>query len=392
MNSQRGADAVSPQLSRRARGISSFLVMDVLEEAFALEREGRHIVHLEVGEPDFATPQSIVEAMQRAVVEGHTRYTHSMGLPELRQAICDRYRADYGVEVSCDQVIITSGTSPALLLALAALVEPDDEVIVSDPGYACYPNFVRLLGGRCVRFAVSESEGFQYDPAAVARCITPRTRAIIVNSPANPTGAVLEQSVLRDLAQLGPPIISDEIYHGLTYGVRAETMLRFTDRAFVLDGFSKRYAMTGWRLGYLVAPREFVRAIQKMQQNLFICANSFVQWAGVSALRHAAPQVEQMRRTYDERRRYLVPALRELGLGVACEPMGAYYVLANARHMCSDSMEFARQILHRARVAVAPGIDFGPGAEGYIRFSYANSLDNIREAMRRLAAYLRSRL
>ncbi|UCH34937.1 MAG: pyridoxal phosphate-dependent aminotransferase [Armatimonadota bacterium] len=382
---------LSRLLTRRAETMTSFLVMDILEEALALERQGEHIIHLEVGEPDFPTPACIVEAMNRAIAAGHTRYTHSMGIAELREAICERYREHYGVEVRCDQVVITSGTSPALLLALAVLVEPGDEVIISDPGYACYPNFVELLGGRCVFFPLSEADGFQYDPARVAEHITPRTKAIIVNSPANPTGVVLEESVLGELAALGPPVISDEIYHGLTYGVEAQTMLRFTDRAFVLDGFSKRYAMTGWRLGYVVAPPMSVRAIQKIQQNLFICANSFAQWAGVAAIRSADAEVERMRGTYDERRRYLVPALRELGFGVRSEPSGAYYVLADARRMCDDSVAFARELLQHAKVAVAPGVDFGRNAEGYVRFSYANSLDNIREGVARLREYLGSR-
>jgi len=389
----RGSDTqdLAQLLSRRLESITSFLVMDVLEEAFALEREGQNVIHLEVGEPDFPTPACIVDAMNRAIAAGQTRYTHSMGIAELREAICERYRGRYGVEIEPDQVIVTSGTSPALLLALATLVEPGDEVILSDPGYACYPNFVELLGGRCVFFQVSETEGFQYDAAEIAKRITPRTKAIMVNSPANPTGAVIEAAALREIAALAPPVISDEIYHGLTYGIEAETMLRFTDRAFVLDGFSKRYAMTGWRLGYLVAPRPFVRPIQKLQQNLFICANSFAQWAGIAALREAEPDVERMRATYDERRRYLVPALRELGFGVGFEPRGAYYVLANARHLSGDSVALAREILHQAKVAVAPGVDFGSNAEGYLRFSYANSLANIEEGVARLRRHVESR-
>jgi aspartate/methionine/tyrosine aminotransferase len=389
----RGSDTddLAQLLSRRLESITSFLVMDVLEEAFALERNGENVIHLEVGEPDFPTPTCIVDAMNRAIAAGYTRYTHSMGTAELREAICERYRTRYGVEVGPDQVIVTSGTSPALLLALAALVEPGDEIILTDPGYACYPNFVKLLGGRCKFFAVSEGEGFQYDPTEIAKRITPRTKGIMVNSPANPTGAVLKAGALREIAALGPPVISDEIYHGLTYGVEAETTLRFTDRAFVLDGFSKRYAMTGWRLGYLVAPRAFVRPIQKLQQNLFICANSFAQWAGIAALREGEPEVERMRATYDERRRYLVPALRELGFGVGFEPRGAYYVLANARHLSGDSVALAREILHQAKVAVAPGIDFGSNAEGYLRFSYANSLANIEEGVARLRGYVEAR-
>jgi aspartate/methionine/tyrosine aminotransferase len=238
---------------------------------------------------------------------------------------------------------------------------------------------------------VFEEDGFHYRPEDVARKIGKRTRAILVNSPANPTGTVLDPERMQALGRLSPYIISDEIYHGLVYEGREHSMLEFTDRCFVINGFSKLYAMTGWRLGYIIVPAAFIRPLQKMHQNFFISANAFVQWAGVAALKHAGQDVEQMKQTLNARRRYIIPRLRELGFGISVEPTGAFYVLANARQFSGDSLSLAFSILEEARVGVTPGIDFGKNAEGYLRFSYANSLDNIKEGMDRIEGYLQRR-
>lgn len=377
--------------SRMAAEIPPFIVMDVLEKAQAMSKDGPPVIHLEVGEPDFDTPPPIKEAASRALAAGHTHYTHSLGLLELREEICAYYRREYGVEITPDRVVVTSGTSPAMLLVFAALLDPGDEVILPDPHYACYPNTIRFAGGSPVYVPLREDEGFRYDPEAVRARIGPRTRAILVNSPANPTGIVLSPEQLAALADLDILLVSDEIYHGLVYGERAHSVLEYTDRCVVINGFSKLYAMTGWRLGYAILPPELVRPVQKLQQNLMICASSVAQHAALAALRECEPYVREMVRTYDTRRRHLVGRLREIGFGVAVEPTGAFYVLANARRFCSDSYAFAMELLERTRVAVAPGIDFGANAEGYLRFSYANSLENIEEAMRRLAAYLDGR-
>jgi aspartate/methionine/tyrosine aminotransferase len=218
--------------------------------------------------------------------------------------------------------------------------------------------------------------------------LSPRVKGIMINSPSNPTGNVMSAGRMKDIAGFSPFIISDEIYHGLVYEGEEHSILEFTDRAFVINGFSKLYAMTGWRLGYVIAPPEFVRPMQKMQQNLFVSAGSFVQWGALAGLRDAGEDIRKMRETYDERRRFLIPRLRELGFGITVEPTGAFYVLANAKKYSHDSYRFAFDILQRAKVGVAPGIDFGSNAEGYIRFCYGNSLENIREAMNRLEAYL----
>ena len=363
--------------------------MEVLEAAQGMERNGQDIVHLEVGEPDFDTPECIKAAGFRALREGKTHYTHSLGLPELREAICDHYRQRYGVVLCPEQIIVTSGTSPAMMILFSTILERDDEVIVSDPHYACYPNFIRFFGGSPVCVPVFEEEGFQYTPAAIRERIRPRTKAILINSPSNPTGNLLSPERMEEIASFGVPIISDEIYHGLVYGEREHSILEFTDNAFVLNGFSKAYAMTGWRLGYLIAPLMLIRPMQKIQQNLFISANAFVQWAGVAALREAEPDMLRMRELYDERRKFIIRRLRELGMGIRVEPTGAFYVLGNVKTFTRDSYQFAFDILKRARVGVTPGIDFGANCEGYLRFSYANSLENIREGMNRLEVYLR---
>jgi len=378
-------------ISSRAVEIPPFIVMDVLERAKAMERQGVDVVHLEVGEPDFDTPSCIVDAAVEAMRAGKTHYTHSQGLYELREAICEHYQTRYGVSLDPERVVVTAGTSPALLLAFASLLEPGDEVVLSNPHYACYPHFVRFLGGRPVFVEAEEQDGFQLRAERIEQAITSRTKAILVNSPSNPTGNLLDSERLEAIAQIGPMVISDEIYHGLVYGERERSILEFTDRAIVLNGFSKLYAMTGWRLGYLILPQELVRPIQKIHQNFFISANDFGQWAAIAALRKAQQDVERMRRIYDERRRYLIPKLRELGFGIQVEPTGAFYVLANARAFSENSYQLAFEILEKARVGVAPGIDFGSNAEGYLRFSYAASLERIQEGMARLGSYLRGR-
>jgi aspartate/methionine/tyrosine aminotransferase len=375
-------------IARRTQEINPFLVMDVLERACTMQCEGIDIIHLEVGEPDFDTPQCVNEAICRALADGQTHYTHSLGDPALREAICEHYRKTYDVSVHPDQVVVTSGTSPAMLLMFAALLEKGDEVIISDPGYACYPNFVKFVEGVPVTVPVYEDDGFQYRPEAIEKKITERTKAILINSPSNPTGNLLSAERMQAIAAFSPIVISDEIYHGLVYEDKEHSIFEFTDNAFVLNGFSKLYAMTGLRLGYLIAPKPFVRPIQKMQQNLFICANSVVQRAGIAALEESAEDVARMKRTYNERRQVMIKRVKGLGLGITVEPTGAFYVFANAKHISNDSYKLAFDILEKAHVGVTPGIDFGENGEGYIRFSYANSMENIAEGLNRIEQYL----
>ena len=375
-------------ISKRTRDISSFIVMDVLERAHELERDGIDIIHLEVGEPDFDTPAGIKEAACRALDEGHTHYTHSLGIPELREAISEYYENTYGVSVDPDQIVISSGTSPAMFAMFSALLDPGDEVIISDPHYACYPNFVKFVQGVPVMVKVDEEDGFQFRPEAISEKITDRTKAIFINSPSNPTGNLLSAERMQTISELSPYIVSDEIYHGLVYEGKEHSILEYTDNAFVLNGFSKLYAMTGWRLGYMIAPKPFIRPIQKIKQNFFISANAMVQRAGIAALKYCKDDVVRMKQIYDDRRRFMIRRLKEIGFGITVEPTGAFYVFANAKHISGDSYRLAFDILDKAHVGVAPGIDFGPNGEGYLRFSYANSKENIAEGMDRLERYL----
>jgi aspartate/methionine/tyrosine aminotransferase len=375
-------------ISKKAREISPFIVMEVLEKAQEFERMGERVIHLEVGEPDFDTPECIKEACFRAIREGRTHYTHSLGLIELREAIAEDYWKKYRVKVSPEQILVASGTSPVLLLLFSALLEPGDEIILSNPYYPCYPNIVQFADGSPVYVDVMEEEGFQYLPEMIEEKLSSRVKGIVVNSPSNPTGNVMGSERMAKIAGLGTYIISDEIYHGLVYQGEAHSVLEFTDRAFVINGFSKLYAMTGWRLGYVIAPKEFIRPMQKIQQNLFISPCSFAQWGALAGLKEAEEDVQRMKEVYDCRRRYIIPKLRELDFGITVEPTGAFYVLANAKRFSQDSYRFAFDILKEAKVGVAPGIDFGKNAEGYLRFSYANSLENIEEAIHRLEKYL----
>ncbi|MFP4036088.1 MAG: pyridoxal phosphate-dependent aminotransferase [Desulfobacteraceae bacterium] len=377
--------------SERAEHIPPFIVMEVLERAHELERAGRKVIHLEIGEPDFPTPECVCRAAARAAQEGRTHYTHSLGVPELREAVSRHYQEAYGTAVDPDRVVVTSGTSPGLFMVFSALLNPGDRILIGNPHYPCYPNFARFLGAEPVLINASEEQGFQPSAGEIQKRIDSLTRAVLINSPANPTGTLLDPERLEEISGLGPPVISDEIYHGLCYGEKEHTVLEYTDQAFVLNGFSKAYAMTGWRLGYIIAPPAFVRPLQKIQQNLFISAPSVSQWAGVAALTEAGPDLEKMRAVYNERRIYMLSRLRELGFGLPVEPRGAFYILVNAKHLASSSYELAFEILEKAGVGVSPGIDFGDNAEGYIRFSYANSLENIREGLDRIEAFLKTR-
>ena len=378
------------RLARRLAQIEPFLAMEVMERAFEMERSGTRVIHMEIGEPDFPPPKAAVEACARALREGETRYTDSRGLPELREAIAEDYTRRSGVPVEPDRVLVTSGTSPAMLLVFLLLVEPGDEVIVPAPHYPCYPSFIRACGGTPVPVLTRAEDGYQIPVEGVRSVLTERTRAIVFGSPANPTGAVQSSSTLNELASLELPLISDEIYDGLVYeGLKVTSGLRLSETAFVLDGFSKRYAMTGFRLGHVIAPRSAVRSLQVLQQNLFISANRFVQHAGIAALREGADTVRLMREAYDRRRRRTVVGLRRLGFRVPTMPVGAFYVFADARAFAGDSRRLAFRILEEAHVAVTPGIDFGEAGEGWLRFSYATPEEVIDEALERIGRVLR---
>ena len=377
--------------SSRSESILPFLAMEVMERGMAMARSGIDVVQLGVGEPGFPPPPEVVDAVAAAVAAGDTHYTDSRGLHALREAIAGDCQRRRGVVVSPDQILVTSGSSPALLLVFNLLLDPGDEIIMPTPHYPCYPNMVAVCGGRSVLVPTSPDDGYRIDVDRVRAAITPRTKGILVASPANPTGAVQPQEVMRALSDLGVPVLSDEVYDGLLFdGVTNTSPLAMTDDCFVFDGFSKRYAMTGFRLGYVIAPESAMRALVCMQQNLFISTAHFVQTVGVTALEHGDAHLQTMLAEYDRRRHLLVDGVRSLGLSVPVTPTGAFYVLADARHLGADSRALAFDILERARVALGPGRDFGEIAEGFIRFSFATAYDEIAKALERLGDVLPS--
>ncbi|MBI2487277.1 MAG: pyridoxal phosphate-dependent aminotransferase [Deltaproteobacteria bacterium] len=374
--------------SKLSQEIAPFFVMDVLERAKEIEARGNSVIHFEVGEPDLPTPKIICDEAIESLRGGDTKYTPSLGIPELREAISEDYRRNYGVDISSTRVVITMGSSPALFLTMASLLDPGDEVIITDPHYACYPQIINIAGGVTKRVRIYEEEGFQIDINRIKKAISTNTKAILINSPSNPTGAVLEPQIMTEISDLGLYVISDEIYHGLVYEGKARTIYEFSDKAFMINGFSKLYSMTGWRLGYFIAPEDFIRPIQKLQQNLFISPNPFVQRAGITALNSAKTKVKEMVQIFGKRRMRMIEGLRELGFEIYSEPKGAFYVFVNAKRFGDNSYDLAFNILEKAQVAVTPGIDFGYGGEGYLRFSYATSMESIDEGIKRLKAYI----
>ncbi len=379
--------------AERCEKITPFIVMEILEKIHKMEASGIDVIHMEIGEPDFNVPECVNTVSVEAFEDNQTHYTHSLGDIRLREAISEYHKTTYGTIIDPGQILVTSGTSPAMLLLFSALVNPGDEIIISDPHYACYENFITYVQGVPVTVPVFESEGFIYTPEAIQEKITSKTRAIFINSPSNPTGNVIPEQRMQQIVDIARAndlyVISDEIYHGLVYEGQEHSIYEFTDKAFILNGFSKLFAMTGLRLGYLIAPPEFVRALQILQQNFFICANSVAQVAGAAALNNAHEETRLMKETYNKRRMYVIQRLKQMGLGVTVEPTGAFYVFANAKHISNDSYALALDILDKAHVGVTPGIDFGANGEGYLRFSYANSMENLKIGLDRMEGYLK---
>jgi len=378
------------KLAKRMDEFTSFIVMDVLEQAQALERQGHDVVHLEVGEPDFDPPLPVVEAMRRAVCDGQTHYTHSLGIWPLREAIAARYRDRYGIEVSPDRVCVTTGTSAAFLMIFGALLETGDAVAMSDPGYPCYPNFVRFVGGRPRPIPIAECDGFQLVPERLDREDLSGVRMFVVSSPANPTGTITGRATYEWILERGFRLISDEIYHELVYtGGQEFSGLEVSDETIVVDGFSKRWAMTGCRLGWMVVPQGMVRAVNRLSQNIYISAPTPSQWGGIAALADGAGHVESMRQEYAARNALLVEGLRRVGFSVAFPPQGAFYVFADVSRFCNDSFKFCMEMLHEAHVAATPGIDFGRNeTHRYVRFAYTSSQERIALGLSRLEQWL----
>jgi aspartate/methionine/tyrosine aminotransferase len=376
--------------------IAPFHVMELMARAQALEAEGRSIIHLEVGEPDFATAEPILEAAQRFLAGGHVHYTAALGLKELREAISGHYYTRYGLDISPARIVVTAGASGALLLALGVLVNPNDEWLLPDPGYPCNRHFVRLLEGRPVSLAVNAAADYQPTAAQLAASWTDKTRGLLVASPANPTGTLLDPATMAALAGIvakrGGTLLVDEIYHGLSYGVDAMSALAVSEDVFVINSFSKYFGMTGWRLGWLVAPQSYVREIEKLAQNLYIAPSTVAQHAALAAFQPATTAILEARRhEFSLRRDVLLPGLRRLGFKVAAEPRGAFYVYADSSALAADSDELARQLLTEAGVAATPGLDFGNNdPQGHMRFAYTIERGRIEEGLARMAAVLGS--
>jgi len=366
--------------------------MQLLERAKALEAEGRTIVHMEIGEPDFPSPPSVVEAAHQHLNEGNNFYTPSTGNPDLQQAISAWYGQEYGVDVAAERILITPGTSGAFSLIYAALLDAGESVLLSDPGYPCQRNFIRLNGADPINIPVGPKTRYHLSAELIEQHWQTHSRAAVIINPSNPTGTLIDDQAMAAVASAcrdhGGYLISDEIYHGLTYGTRARCALEFDNGAVVVNGFSKRWAMTGWRVGWVIVPESLIDACRRVMQNIFIAAPTLAQHAAITAL-GADDAVEQMRRAYDERRQYLLQALPALGFEIVVEPQGAFYIYANVKKLTSDSKSFCWNLLEHVGVAITPGEDFGIfKADEHVRFSYATGLDDIRLGLKRINQFL----
>lgn len=379
-------DKIMP--SELTEGLAPFYVMEVLERAKEIEKTGADVIHLEIGEPDLPTPPEVVKAGIDAIKAGETFYSPSLGITALREEIAEMHNSKYGLKISAGNVLVTSGSSPALLLAMHCLVNPGDEVVITNPHYACYPGIIKAAGGIPVTVPVYAEENYRIDAQRLKKHIGAKTKAMIVNSPASPTGAVLDDDTLKSVCSPGIFIISDEIYHGLEYGGKSKSILNHTDRAIAVNGFSKLCSMTGWRLGYMIAPEELMRPAQKLQQNLFISANPFVQRGGVAAISQVCPKADEIADIYSKRRNAMINALRQIGLSPLGDPRGAFYLFVKIPGDNTDSRSVAFDILEKAHVAVTPGIDFGSEGEGHLRFSYTAPIEKIEEGIGRIGEYL----
>ena len=381
-------------LAARMTAIQPFHVMALLARARELEATGRSIVHMEIGEPDFVTPQPVIEAGMQALAQGRTHYTPAVGLPALRERIAAFYAGRYGVTVAPRRIVVTPGASAALQLVMAVLVNPGDAVLMADPGYPCNRNFVYLLNGEPLGIPVDASTQYQPDVQQVRAAWQDNVRALLVASPSNPTGTLLGAGALGELhaevSERDASLVVDEIYHGLTYDAPAVTALSVSDDIFVINSFSKYFGMTGWRLGWLVAPEDVVPEIDKLAQNLFLAAPTLAQYAALTAFEPENIAIlEERREAFRQRRDYLLPALRELGFGIPSTPGGAFYLYADCSRFTDDSYRFSQQLLEEAGLAITPGIDFGVNSpERHVRFAYTTSLENLEEGVRRLRAFV----
>ena len=378
-------------LSSRAAEVRPFYVMDLLARARQLEAEGRSVLHLEVGEPDFATPQPIIDAGIRALRQLKTHYTPALGLPELRQLIANHYQQKFNIEIDARRIIVTPGASGALQLALSVLVDTGDNVLLTDPGYPCNRNMIKLLGAQSTIVPVGADTQFQMHASHISGHWNEKSVAAMIASPSNPTGTMIQQQELINLIEAvdaaGGRLIVDEIYQGLVYSGDDLTALAFSNDVFVINSFSKYFGMTGWRLGWMVVPDEYVDAIDRVAQNLFLAASTLAQYAALVAFEQGTLEILDRRvAKFRERRDYLLPVLREMGFQIPVEPVGAFYIYADCSAITQDSFEWTRSLLENEAVALTPGIDFGEyKAATHVRFAYTRPVDQLERACCRIA-------
>jgi aspartate/methionine/tyrosine aminotransferase len=377
------------------QGIAPFHVVEILARAKALEAEGRSVIHMEIGEPDFDTAEPVLIAATRVLAERPMHYTQALGIPELRAAIAGYYRNRYALGIDPQRVIVTSGSSAALLLALGVLVDAGARVLLSDPGYPANRHFVRVLGGEPIGIPVGPDTRYQLSAESVSANWNERTTAALIASPSNPTGTLIAheqlEGIYQSVAERGGTLLVDEIYHGLTYGHNPRSALEIADDIVVINSFSKYFTMTGWRLGWMVAPSGMVREIERLAQNMYISSPTLAQYAALAAFDPETIAIlDERRLAFQKRRDYLVPELQRLGFEIAVVPEGAFYIYAHCGHFTGDSFEFCKRLLEEAGVAITPGVDFGEHrAAEHVRFAYTTGMDALREGVRRIERFLR---
>ena len=380
--------------SSRIDEIQPFHVMALLARAKELETQGKDIIHMEIGEPDFPTPQPIVDAAIEAMREGDVHYTPALGLPELRNAIAQFYKNRYALNISSQRVVITPGASGALMLTLGVIMQEGDEVLLADPGYPCNKNFVRFLSGKVRSINVDASSSYQLTLKLLQDNWTDKTKVVMVASPSNPTGTLISQNELVAMANFvkekSAYFLVDEIYSGLIYDAESQTALAIDESIIVINSFSKYFNMTGWRLGWVVAPDDLVSDMDKLAQNIFLAAPTPAQYAALAAFNSETISIlESYKEEFKQRRDFLLPKLKELGFKIETEPHGAFYIYANCEAFTEDSYQFAYDLLENIGVAITPGIDFGKNkAKTFVRFAYTTNIKRLDEAVKRLTNYL----
>ena len=380
--------------AKRTEGISPFYVMELLRRAKQLEAQGRDIIHMEIGEPDFVTPSTIVEAGIRQLKTGAVKYTPAAGLPELREKISEFYQLRYSVTVDKERIFVTPGASGAFLLALGVSLNPGEELLMADPCYPCNSNFVKLFDAKAKTIPVDATSRYQLTAAHIKQHWTEASKGVLIASPSNPTGTVIAPDQLKRAIyttdQLGGCFYSDEIYHGLVYGEEAATALAFSEHVFVINSFSKYFGMTGWRVGWLIVPEEFVEVTEKLAQNIFIASATHSQYAALAAFdQRTLSELEHRRAEFENRRDFLYNALLRLGFKIPIKPDGAFYIYADCSGFTDDSYQFALDLLEAEGLAITPGKDFGVNdAHHYLRFAYTTSVDRMAIAMQRLEAFI----